>query len=148
MLIDYQLWLIPFLVMVIAQALKVVFTRSKTWDWNRLKRFNQYGGMPSSHSAMVTSLTTVLAYDQGLDSPSFAVALILALITIRDASGFRLAIGQHGQMINKLVKELPDDQEYKFPVLGEKFGHKNIEVIGGIIFGLICTFALIQLILN
>ncbi|MBP9802238.1 divergent PAP2 family protein [Patescibacteria group bacterium] len=145
MLIDYQLWLIPFLVMVIAQALKVVFTRSKTWDWNRLKRFNQYGGMPSSHSAMVTSLVTVLAYDQGISAPSFAVAVILALITIRDASGFRLAIGQHGQMINQLVKELPDEQEYKFPILGEKFGHKTTEVIGGVIFGLLCTLLLIQI---
>lgn len=142
---NYQLWLIPLIVMIIAQALKVVFVKSNTWDWDRLKRINQYGGMPSSHSAMVTSLATVLAYYQGLNSASFAVALILALITIRDASGFRQAIGQHGAMINKLIKELPDDEEYKFPILGETFGHKTIEVIGGIIFGLAGTFILINL---
>ncbi|MCB9802775.1 divergent PAP2 family protein [Candidatus Nomurabacteria bacterium] len=141
---SYQLWLIPLISMFVAQALKVVFFKSTTWDWNRLKRINQYGGMPSSHSAMVTSLVTVLAYHQGFDSAAFAIALVFALITVRDASGFRLAIGKQGEIINKLIKELPDDQEYKFPVLGEKFGHKTTEVIVGIIFGFFFTLFLIN----
>ena len=71
------------------------------------------------------------------------VAIILAFITFRDASGIRWHLGEHGKIINDLIKELPDDKEYKYPVLGEKFGHKNIEILAGIITGLILTFLII-----
>ena len=141
---NWQLFLIPLLVMFLIQVSKVIFYKGP-WDWYRLKRINAYGGMPSSHSAMVVSLVATLGHYYGPQTPSFAVAIILALITIRDAYGFRQAIGKQGAVINQLVKELPDDREYQFPILGEKFGHKTIEVFVGIIVGIILSYLLFLL---
>ena len=141
---NWQLFLIPLVVMFLIQVSKVLFYKG-AWDWYRLKRINNYGGMPSSHSAMVTSLVYTLGHYYGTQAPSFAVAVILAIMTIRDAYGFRQAIGKQGAVINQLVKELPDDREYQFPILGEKFGHKTIEVIIGVIIGIILSYLLFRL---
>lgn len=138
---NYALFAIPIIVMIVVQTSKVLFYRG-AWGWERLKKINAYGGMPSSHSAMVTSLVFVLGYYEGLSSPAFAVAVIVALITIRDANGFRQQVSQHSSVINKLIKELPDKEEYKFPVLKEIFGHKTTEVIGGILAGIVLSYFL------
>jgi len=136
----YQLFIIPIIVMLLNQAVKMTID----FYYGRLKfsALLSYGGIPSGHSALVTSLATVLGFYQGLGSPAFAVALILALITVRDASGLRGQVGQHGKAINQLIKELPDNKEYIYPVLIERLGHRNIEVVAGIIFGFIVTLIL------
>ena len=139
----YQLFLIPLIVMILNQLIKVViemFQGKFTWF-----SILSYGGMPSSHAAVVTSLVYLMAYFEGFDSPSFALALILALLTIRDATGIRWQIGKNSKLINQLIKELPDDKEYHYPVLEERFGHKNSEVLVGIILGLVTTFLLISI---
>ncbi len=138
----YQLFIIPILVMIINQLIKVIWEMiNGRFTWFSIL---SYGGMPSSHAATVTSLSYVMAYYQGLDSPAFALALILSLLTIRDATGIRWQIGKNSKLINQLIKELPDQKEYRYPVLEERFGHKNSEVIVGIIIGLILTYVLIQ----
>lgn len=138
---DYRLFAIPILVMIVVQFSKVLFYQG-SWGWERLKKINAYGGMPSSHSAMVTSLAFTIWYFEGFASPAFAVALVLAMITIRDANGFRQQVSRHSTVINKLIKELPDTEEYKFPVLKEIFGHKTTEVIAGILAGIILSYFL------
>ena len=142
---NYQLFLIPLAVMFIVQVIKVITYTKGGWGWERLRKINAYGGMPSSHAAMVTSLAMVTGYYDSIQSSTFAISIVLALIIVRDAFGFRQAIGQQGKVINNLVKELPDEQEYKFPVLGEKFGHKTVEVIAGVIVGIILSYWLINI---
>jgi acid phosphatase family membrane protein YuiD len=140
---DYRLFIIPLLIMVVNQAIKTLVDLLKgNFSWFSIF---SYGGMPSSHAALVTSLTTVLGYYQGLNSPAFAVAIVVAVITLRDASGIRLHLGTHGLILNRLIKELPDEKEYTFPVLNEKFGHKNAEIIVGIMIGLLLTLLAIRL---
>ena len=143
---DYKFFLIPIIVMIITQVVKVIIETIKDGEFN-WQRINGYGGMPSSHSAMVTSLAITVGYYQGVSSPIFAVAIIVALLTIRDAYGFREQLGHHGKILNKLIKELPDEKEYKFPILKETFGHKTIEVIVGIIFGIVLSLLFIQILL-
>ncbi|MFA5127262.1 MAG: divergent PAP2 family protein [Patescibacteria group bacterium] len=138
----YQLFLIPLVVMFVNQIVKVlleIFRGRFTWF-----SILSYGGMPSSHAATVTSLVYCMAYYQGLNSPAFALALVLALLIIRDATGIRWQIGKNSRLINQLIKELPDEREYHYPVLEERFGHKNSEVIVGILLGLVVTIILIQ----
>ena len=138
---DYKFFLIPLAVVISNQLIKMVIDITRggfTWP-----SIFSYGGMPSSHSAVVTSLATVMAYYKGMASAEFAIALVLALLTIRDASGIRYQLGTQGQTINKLVKELPDDREYHFPVLTERFGHKNTEVFVGIVLGVVLSLAMI-----
>ena len=127
--------------MIITQVIKNIIALSKgNFNWQMIL---SYGGMPSTHSALVTSLVITIGYYEGIYSAAFAIAIILAFITFRDASGIRWHLGEYGKIINQLIKELPDDKEYKYPVLGEKFGHKNIEILAGIITGLILTFLII-----
>ena len=140
---DYRLFIIPMIIMFLVQLAKVAMNKQGGFSWARWKTINEYGGMPSAHSAMVSSLCLTIGYYQGIDSPGFAIAIVLALIIVRDSFGFRQAIGQQGKIINKLVKELPDEQEYKFPVLGERFGHRTIEVIVGVLVGLLLTYIML-----
>ena len=140
---DYKLFLMPVIVMFLVQSAKEDMYKKGGFGWDRLKVINEYGGMPSSHSAMISSLAMTMGYYQGIASPGFAVAIVLALIIVRDSFGFRQAIGQQGKIINKLVKELPDGQEYKFPVLGERFGHRTIEVVVGVLVGILLTYIMI-----
>jgi uncharacterized protein len=142
---DFRLFLIPMIIMFLVQLTKVALYKKGGFGWDRLKVINEYGGMPSAHSALVSSLCLTMAYYQGISSPGFAVAIVLALIIVRDSFGFRQAIGEQGKIINRLVKELPDKQEYKFPILGERFGHRTIEVIVGVLVGLLLTYALMLL---
>ncbi len=140
---QYQLFAIPIIVMLINQIIKLIVEVVKgEFKWPSML---SYGGMPSSHASIVTSLTIVMGYYNGIQSSEFAITIILAILIIRDASGIRLQLGNHGKILNQLIKELPDKKEYKFPVLNERFGHRNIEVIVGIILSSILTITLINI---
>jgi len=140
---NYQLFLIPLSIMVINQIIKVALEmRQGKFSWPVIL---SYGGMPSSHAAVVTSLTYVMGYYEGLNSSSFAISLVLTLLILRDATGIRWQLGNNSKVINRLIKELPDDREYSFPILNERFGHRNIEVFFGIIVGLVFAMLLVRI---
>lgn len=84
-----------------AQFVKIPihFLMTKKLDW---KLFTSTGGMPSSHSAAVTSLCTAIAFEMGLDSPLFAVATVFAVIVMFDATGVRFQAGQQAIIINQM----------------------------------------------
>ena len=90
-------------------------------DW---KLMTSTGGMPSSHSAAVTSLTTAIAYETGLDSPLFAVSAIFAVIVMFDATGIRYQAGQQAIIINQMRV---DFQTFVQEAKGwqQKDGHKK-----------------------
>ncbi|MCD4761235.1 divergent PAP2 family protein [bacterium] len=134
---EYKFIIIPLAVVIINQIIKLVLEMFKgNFSWPKLLG---YGGMPSSHSALVTSLLIVLGYYQGLKSPEFAIAAIVAMITIKDAAGIRWQLGSHGRILNQLVKELPNKKEYKYPILNERFGHTSLEVLVGVLLGIVLT---------
>lgn len=132
---NYNLILVPFLALIIAQVIKVIIeSLHGEFSWSN---FNHYGGMPSSHSAMVAALATVMAKEFGLDSGYFALAFAFAFLTIRDAVGLRFQLGYHGKIINKIIKDLPDDKEDKYPFLQERLGHTYTQALAGIVLGII-----------
>lgn len=132
-----RLFIIPLAVMVATQLIKTVREALHgTFSWSHLVG---YGGMPSSHAALVTSLAYTVGYYEGVRSAAFAISIILVAVVLRDALGLRYQLGVHGSILNRLVKELPDREEYKFPVLGERYGHTVPEVIVGTIIGLALT---------
>lgn len=88
--------------------------------------------MPSTHSSFVSSLTTLIYLNNGLNSEYFAISLIFSLIVIYDSIGVRYEVGKHAKIINNITKEMPFNEALK-----EKIGHKLTEVINGIILGLI-----------
>jgi hypothetical protein len=132
---NYNLILVPFLALIIAQIIKVIIDSIKgEFSWSN---FNRYGGMPSSHSAMVAALATVMATNFGFTSGYFALAFAFAFLTIRDAVGLRYQLGFHGKILNKLIKELPDNKEDKYPYLQERLGHTYWQALAGIALGIV-----------
>jgi uncharacterized protein len=135
-----------------AQFIKVPihFIATKKLDWSLL---TSTGGMPSSHSAAVTALTTGVALETGLHSPIFAISAIFAIITMFDASGVRRQAGEQAIVLNQLVADFnklvedvktwpKKEEQEKRNELKELLGHKPIEVFFGGITGVFLTLAL------
>jgi len=122
----------------VAQFLKTVLfaIENKKWDWTRL--FGD-GGMPSGHSATVTSLATLSALTYGTDSFQFAVTAILAIIVCHDAMGVRLETGKQAVKINEILEtfKLLAPDKISEANLKEFVGHTPIQVIAGILLGMI-----------
>ena len=134
---------------IFAQFVKIPikFMITRKLDW---KLFTSTGGMPSSHSAAVTSLTTAIAFETGVDSPLFAVSAIFAVIVMFDASGVRFQAGQQALIINQMrldfqtfVQEAKGwqnkDEEQKIKELKTLLGHKPSEVFAGAVTGIIIS---------
>ena len=132
----YHILILPLIAGLIAQILKF-FTRSNQQKI-KLKNIMAYSGMPSGHSAMVVSLATIIGLEEGLNSPLFALCVILTIIVIRDALGIRRYLGQHGRTLNALVKDLKEDKylDDQYPHLLERIGHTPLQVIAGSALGL------------
>jgi uncharacterized protein len=138
-----------------AQFVKVPihFVATREWNWSLL---TSTGGMPSSHSAAVTALSTGVALDHGLDSSIFAISAVFAIITMFDATGVRRHAGEQATVLNKLVvdfnkfveeaKVWPQKAEQdKQKKLKELLGHQPIEVFFGGLTGILLTLFLYYL---
>lgn len=115
---DYQYIIVPLAATIIAQIIKIIINgiREK-FAW---KDLNAYGGMPSSHAALVVSLCALIGYFEGWNSAVFAVALVFAIIVIRDAGGFRQVLGKHAQELNQIIHQMPGSSSYQFHHLNER----------------------------
>lgn len=133
---SYEILLLPIVAGFFAQFTKY-FIRSNN---QKLKISNMmaYSGMPSSHSAIVSSLSVIIGLREGFNSALFAIAFVVAVITIRDALGIRQYLGQHGRVLNILVKDLDEDKllDEDYPHLLEKIGHTPAQVIVGCFIGI------------
>ena len=103
-------------------------------DWERL--FGD-GGMPSGHSATVSSLAVFCALMHGTDSHEFAVSAILAIIVCHDAMGVRLETGKQALVLKELLKsfEALTTDELPEVKLKEFVGHTPVQVMAGILIG-------------
>jgi len=130
-----------FVASLLAQILKLPleYMRTKTWNWSLL--FGT-GGMPSSHSAVVTAAAAGIGHYVGFDSPLFALAFAIAMVVIYDATNIRRQAGFHAQQINLIIEKLitgegkPTDE---FEQLREVLGHSPAEALGGIILGILLS---------
>lgn len=145
---NFPLWA-AFMAIIIAQAIKIplAFFATKKLDFSL---FTSTGGMPSSHSAAVTALSTAVAIEHGLDSSLFAVSAVLGIIVMFDATGVRRHAGYHATVLNQLVQDFnklveeiktwpKKENEQK---LKELLGHQPIEVFFGALLGIILALLL------
>lgn len=138
MLNHYKYITIPLITLVLCQIIKfgIESIKSKKLKWGRL--FNGSGGMPSSHTSFSTSITMLMGLNFGFDSPFFALPLVFTLIVAYDAMGLRMQSGKQAEAINLIVNELfSNDIKVNFGKLKEELGHKPLEVVGGIMLGII-----------
>jgi hypothetical protein len=120
-----------------AQLLKVPVHRLLHLKWD-FRRAMGAGGMPSSHSAMVTSLATAVGYVHGWHSDLFAIVMVFALIVLYDAIGIRQAVGRQSAFLNRVQRETSIGQIVQAP-LPELVGHTPLEVLAGAFWGVLLT---------
>ena len=148
---NFSLWA-SIAAIFFAQFVKVPiqYIATKRVDWSLL---TSTGGMPSSHSAAVTALSTGVALETGMDSPIFAVSALFAIITMFDATGVRRQAGEQAVVLNQLVSDfnriIEDAKDWpkkpgneKRKELKELLGHKPIEVFFGGLTGVLLTLLL------
>ena len=103
--------------------------------------FWRTGGMPSSHAAVVTSMTASVAFSEGLGSNLFAVSLLVALVVMRDAMGVRRAVGLQARVLNLLGKHMSEKLGYDYNHVKEIRGHAPLEVVVGALLGIFISAA-------
>lgn len=132
--------LTPLIVTGIVQILKLVTTFFKTGqiDWHKI---GEYGGMPSGHTAIVTSFACIVGITEGFSSTAFAIALILMIIVIRDALGLRQHLSDQAKTIELILKKYPL-AEQKTPKLYTQIGHSFLEVIISLFIASALTFTI------
>lgn len=131
-LLQTYLFLTPLIVLLTAEATKVVVEGVRHGNWHE-KLFHS-GGMPSTHSAFVTSLLIITQRQRGMDSVEFAIAFVFACVMWYDAMSSRRAIGEQAKILNRL-------QQWQH--FTERLGHSFGEVVGGIVFGTVVTWLIL-----
>ena len=138
-ILQYKFVLVPFLVWFFIQLYKLIYDLVKTKKFN-FKRILGAGGMPSSHSAVVTSLATLIGLSEGLESPIFGVSVIFAFIVMYDAAGVRRAAGKQAKILNEIVNTPGLSGVEVTGKLQEALGHTPIQVAVGALIGIIVGF--------
>ena len=118
-----------------AQALKVVIDLMRTRRFNLLRFFDN-GGMPSSHTSLVTTLTVGVWRYAGADSSLFSVTLIFSMYFVFEAAGLRQEVGNQARVLNERADELRQTHQVDRARLKELVGHTWGEVFGGFLVGL------------
>ncbi len=119
-----------------AQVIKFILFTIKTRKVN-FKIFSTTGGMPSSHSAGVMGLSTIVGILQGYDSILFAICLGFSLIIMYDAAGLRRAAGKTAACLNRMMEDFyHHDLQSVGGKLKELLGHTPLEVFVGAVFGI------------
>jgi hypothetical protein len=135
-ILDNSVLLVAVIACLIAQASKLVVELVKNHKIN-IRALVTTGGMPSAHSALVTSLATGIGQTAGWASPDFAIATIFAIIVMYDAAGVRQAAGKQARILNQMVDELfSDKHEFNEDRLKELLGHTPFQVIIGSVLGI------------
>ncbi|MCR5652107.1 MAG: divergent PAP2 family protein [Lachnospiraceae bacterium] len=121
----------------IAQVLKTIIYLAINKTLN-LERLVGDGGMPSAHSATVTSVALSVGLNCSFSSPEFAIAAIMAIVVMHDAMGVRLETGKQAKAINNmmdLLNQLADSSTSPETKLKEFVGHTPMQVLAGFILG-------------
>lgn len=130
----------------VAQALKIPIHRIVEHEWD-FSRFHGSGGMPSSHSSMVTAGAVAIGAIEGFGTPIFALAVAFAMIVMYDAAGVRRETGTQAAVINQILKDvLINGKPITDEELKELVGHTPLEVACGAITGLIVAVVYLLLV--
>ena len=125
---DFSYAIVPFVAWFVTGVTKFLVNSFKA----KKLAFKQvgYGGFPSNHSAIVSSITTLIALKEGFGHPAFGVAVAFSFIVLLDANSLRRQIGKHAEALNQL--NFHDESKQ---VLRERIGHTLHEIVGGIAVG-------------
>ena len=131
---QYRYLIVPFVTWFCVQTFKVLWELAPTKKFN-FKRIIGAGGMQSSHTAIVVSITTMVGRSQGINSVIFAVSLIFSLVVMYDACGVRRQAGKQARILNDIVNTPGLSTVQVREKLVEALGHTPLQVIIGAIVG-------------
>ena len=134
---DYSYLLTPFITWLVAGSLK--FAINSLRAGKLAFGLIGYGGLPSNHSAIVSSMAALIAFKEGIQHPAFGVAVALAFIVLLDANSLRRQIGKQAQAINQLARE---GNTTKASPLRERIGHTKLELAAGIVVGVLVAYVI------
>ncbi len=137
--LNNKVFVTTFMGWFIAQTVKVLLGVLNEKRFN-FKWFVGTGGMPSSHAAGATALATSIGIQEGVGSLVFAIAAMFAVVVICDAQGVRRATGQQAEILNKILEDIYWKKKIQEDRLKELIGHTPVQVIAGLIVGLIVAF--------
>lgn len=138
-ILQNQVLLVALAACLIAQFLKLLFELIVHRKVN-VRALVETGGMPSSHSALVTALTCGVGQTQGWASPAFAATTVFAVIVMYDAAGVRQAAGKQAKILNQIIDELfREKPEFNEDRLKELLGHTPVQVIAGSMLGFLVS---------
>jgi hypothetical protein len=126
---------IALIALLSAQVLKFV----GNWLVHRQPDFTRLtgmGGMPSSHAASVSALSTCVGIERGINSSLFGVVAFFSLLVIYDATGIRQAAGRQAQLLNQMLENLKHQHSLASERLVERLGHTYVEVLVGVLYGI------------
>ncbi len=133
---DISYAITPFVAWLIAGVVKFLINSIKA---KRLAfDLIGYGGLPSNHSSIVTSIAALIAIREGIANPAFGIAVTLGFIVMLDANSLRKQVGRHAQVINRLI----DDET---TALRERMGHSRLEILAGIVTGIFTAWLVHQI---
>lgn len=127
---------VPFLLWFGIQLFKLIYDLCTTKKFN-FKRIMGAGGMPSSHSAVVAGIATLIGKYEGVGTPIFALSLIVAFVVMYDACGVRRAAGKQAVLLNKLIETPGLTGMQVSERLVEVLGHTPVQVFVGALIGVI-----------
>ncbi len=127
---------VPFFLWFGIQLFKLIYDLCTTKKFN-FKRIMGAGGMPSSHSAVVAGIATLIGKYEGVGTPIFALALIVAFVVMYDACGVRRAAGKQAVLLNKLIETPGLTGMQVSERLVEVLGHTPVQVFVGALIGVI-----------
>ena len=133
---EYKYIVVPFCAWFAIQLFKLIYDLATTKKFN-FKRLLQSGGMPSSHSAVVVVLTTMVGKAEGINSALFGVALIFSFVVMYDAAGVRRAAGKQAKLLNKIVETPGLSGAEVSEELVEALGHTPVQVLAGALIGFV-----------
>ena len=134
-----QILMVALLACISAQLLKIpidIIRYKKT----SIRSLFSAGGMPSSHSALVGALATSVGQAKGWDSSEFAIACLFAVIVMYDAAGVRQAAGKQARILNQIIEDMFQENEFKEEKLKELLGHTPVQVFVGLSLGITIAF--------
>ena len=132
----YRYLIIPIILWILIQTFKFLYELIVNHKLN-FKRLIGAGGMPSSHSAVVVAITTMIAKEYGADSAIFALSFVFASVVMYDAAGIRRAAGKQAKMLNKIAETPGLTNLQMQEKLVEVLGHTPVQVFVGALIGLI-----------
>ena len=138
-ILEYRYLIVPFATWFFIQLFKLIYDLVTTKKFN-FKRILGAGGMPSSHSAVVVALCTMIGKKYGVNSPIFALSIVFAFVVMYDAAGVRRAAGKQAKLLNKIVQTPGLTNVEVTEKLQEVLGHTPTQVLVGALIGFIVGY--------